>query len=113
MTTTTIITAIVVMLVVVILLVTLLLVLRDKLLPTGNVTITINDDKQLEVPTGNSLISTLAGQQIYLPSACGGKGSCGQCKCRVLAGGGSILPTEVGFFSRKQQQEGWRLGCQV
>ena len=113
MTTTTIITAIVVMLAVVILLVTLLLVLRNKLLPTGNVTITINDDKQLEVPTGNSLISTLAQQQIYLPSACGGKGSCGQCKCRVLSGGGSILPTEVGFFTRKQQQEGWRLGCQV
>ena len=113
MTTTTLISAIVVMLAVVILLVTLLLVLRSKLLPTGNVTITINDDKQLEVCTGNSLISTLAEQQIYLPSACGGKGSCGQCKCRVLSGGGSILPTEVGFFTRKQQQEGWRLGCQV
>ena len=113
MTTTTILTALVVMLAVVILLVALLLVLRDKLLPTGNVTITINDDRQLQVPTGNSLISTLAEQQIYLPSACGGKGSCGQCKCRVLSGGGSILPTEVGFFNRKQQQEGWRLGCQV
>ena len=113
MTTTTLITAIVVMLAVVILLVTLLLVLRNKLLPAGNVTIIINDDKKLEVPTGNSLISTLAEQQIYLPSACGGKGSCGQCKCRVLSGGGSILPTEVGFFTRKQQQEGWRLGCQA
>ena len=113
MTTTTILTALVVMLAVVLLLVALLLVLRDKLLPTGNVTITINDDRQLQVPTGNSLISTLAEQQIYLPSACGGKGSCGQCKCRVLSGGGSILPTEVGFFNRKQQQEGWRLGCQV
>ncbi len=113
MTTTTILTALVVMLAVVLLLVALLLVLRDKLLPTGNVTITINDDRQLQVPTGNSLISTLAEQQIYLSSACGGKGSCGQCKCRVLSGGGSILPTEVGFFNRKQQQEGWRLGCQV
>ena len=113
MTATTILTALVVMLAVVILLVALLLVLRDKLLPTGNVTITINDERRLQVPTGNSLISTLAEQQIYLPSACGGKGSCGQCKCRVLAGGGSILPTEVGFFSRKQQQEDWRLGCQV
>ncbi len=113
MTTTTLITAIVVMLAVVILLVTLLLVLRNKLLPAGNVTITINDDKKLEVPTGNSLISTLAEQRIYLPSACGGKGSCGQCKCRVLSGGGSILPTEVGFFTRKQQQDGWRLGCQA
>ncbi len=113
MTTTTLITAIVVMLAVVILLVTLLLVLRNKLLPAGNVTIIINDDKKLEVPTGNSLISTLAEQRIYLPSACGGKGSCGQCKCRVLSGGGSILPTEVGFFTRKQQQDGWRLGCQA
>ena len=101
------------MLLVIILLVTLLLVLRNKLMPSGNVTITINDDRQLQVSTGNSLISTLAEQKIYLPSACGGKGSCGQCKCRVLEGGGSILPTEVGFFSRKQQLEGWRLGCQV
>ncbi|MBQ6070061.1 MAG: NADH:ubiquinone reductase (Na(+)-transporting) subunit F [Bacteroidales bacterium] len=113
MTTTTILTALVVMLAVIILLVALLLVLRNKLLPTGNVTITINEDRHLQVSTGNSLISTLAEQQIYLPSACGGKGSCGQCKCRVLSGGGSILPTEVGFFSRKQQQQGWRLGCQV
>lgn len=111
--TTTIITALVVFLVVILLLVTLLLVLRAKLLPTGNVTITINDDKKLEVPTGNSLITTLAEQKIFLPSACGGKGSCGQCKCRVLQGGGSILPTEVGFFTRKQIQDHWRLGCQV
>lgn len=111
--TTTIITALVVFLVVILLLVTLLLVLRAKLLPTGNVTITINDDKKLEVPTGNSLIQTLAEQKIFLPSACGGKGSCGQCKCRVLQGGGSILPTEVGFFTRKQIQDHWRLGCQV
>ena len=113
MTATTIITAIVVMLAVIILLVALLLLLRDRLLPSADVTITINDDRQLQVPTGNSLISTLAEQQIYLPSACGVKGSCGQCKCRVLSGGGSILPTEVGFFTRRQQQEGWRLGCQV
>ena len=113
MTTTTTLTALAVMLLVIILLVTLLLVLRNKLMPSGNVTITINDDRQLQVSTGNSLISTLAEQKIYLPSACGGKGSCGQCKCRVLEGGGSILPTEVGFFSRKQQLEGWRLGCQV
>ena len=111
--TTTIITALVVFLVVILILVALLLLLRAKLLPSGNVTITINDDKKLEVPTGNSLISTLAEQKIYLPSACGGKGSCGQCKCRVLEGGGSILPTEVGFFTRKQIQDHWRLGCQV
>ena len=101
------------MLTVIILLVAVLLLLRNRLLPTGNVAININGDRQLQVPTGNSLISTLAEQEIYLPSACGGKGSCGQCRCRVLEGGGSILPTEMGFFSRKQQQEGWRLGCQV
>lgn len=110
---TTIITALVVFLVVILLLVTLLLVLRAKLVPQGNVTITINDDKKLTVPTGNTLISTLAEQKIYLPSACGGKGSCGQCKCRVVEGGGAILPTEVGFFTRKQIQDHWRLGCQV
>ena len=111
--TQTIITALVVFLVVILILVALLLWVRAKLMPTGNVTITINDDKKLEVPTGNSLISTLAEQKIFLPSACGGKGSCGQCKCRVLEGGGSILPTEVGFFTRKQIQDHWRLGCQV
>lgn len=111
--TQTIITALVVFLVVILILVALLLLLRAKLMPSGNVTITINNDKKLEVPTGNSLISTLSEQKIFLPSACGGKGSCGQCKCRVLEGGGSILPTEVGFFTRKQIQDHWRLGCQV
>ena len=110
---TTLFTAIIIILVVILLLVALLLVLRAKLIPQGNVKITINDDKQLDVPTGGTLISTLGEQGIHLPSACGGKGSCGQCKCRVVKGGGSILPTEKGFFSRKQQQEGWRLGCQV
>ena len=109
----TIITALVVFLVVILVLVAVLLILRAKLIPQGNVTITINDDKKLEVPTGNTLISTLAEQKIHLPSACGGKGSCGQCKCRVLEGGGTILPTEVGFFTRKQIQDHWRLGCQV
>ena len=111
--TQTIITALVVFLVVILVLVALLLLLRSKLMPSGNVTITINNDKKLEVPTGGSLISTLSEQKIFLPSACGGKGSCGQCKCRVLEGGGSILPTEVGFFTRKQIQDHWRLGCQV
>lgn len=103
----------VVFLTVILLLVILLLVLRAKLIPQGNVTITVNDDKQLIVPTGNSLISTLSEQHIHLPSACGGKGSCGQCRCQVLKGGGSILPTETGFFSRKEIQQGWRLGCQL
>ena len=96
--TTTILCSLIAALVVILLLVALLLVLRDKLVPQGDVTITINDDKKLTVPSG---------------SACGGKGSCGQCKCRVVEGGGSILPTAVGFFTRKQIQEHWRLGCQV
>ena len=109
----TLISAIIIILVVILLLVALLLVLRAKLMPQGNVKITINDDKTMEVPTGGTLIATLGEQGIHLPSACGGKGSCGQCKCRVVKGGGEILPTEKGFFSRKQQQEGWRLGCQV
>ncbi len=111
--TQTILSALAVFLTVILLLVVLLLVLRAKLVPQGNVTITVNDDKKLTVPTGNSLISTLAEQHIHLPSACGGKGSCGQCRCQVLKGGGSILPTETGFFTRKEIQQGWRLGCQV
>ena len=110
--TQTIIASLVIFLTIILILVVLLLLLRAKLIPQGNVTITVNNDKQLTVPTGNSLISTLAGQGIHLPSACGGKGSCGQCRCQVLKGGGSILPTEVGFFTRKEIQQGWRLGCQ-
>ena len=110
--TQTIIASLVIFLTIILLLVVLLLLLRAKLIPQGNVTITVNNDKQLTVPTGNSLISTLAGQGIHLPSACGGKGSCGQCRCQVLKGGGSILPTEVGFFTRREIQQGWRLGCQ-
>ena len=111
--TTNIILSIAVFLGITLLLVALLLWVRNKLMPKGKVKITINDDKELTVPTGNTLINTLAEQKVYLPSACGGKGSCGQCKCRVVEGGGSILPTEVGFFTRKQIQDHWRLGCQV
>ena len=109
----TVVISLAVFLAVILLLVVALLVLRAKLMPSGDVSLTINDDKKLTVPTGNSLISTLAEQEVYLPSACGGKGSCGQCKCRVLSGGGDILPTEKGFFTRRQQQDHWRLGCQV
>lgn len=98
---------------VVLLLVGLLLFVRNKLTPKGKVKITINGKKEVEVQPGGSLLSTLANEQVFLPSACGGKGSCGQCKCRVTEGGGSILPTEVGFFSRKQIQDHWRLGCQT
>lgn len=98
---------------IVLLLVALLLWVRNKLMPKGEVKITINDDKTLEVQPGNSLMTTLAEEKVFLPSACGGKGNCGQCKCRVVEGGGTILPTEVGFFTRKQIQDHWRLGCQV
>ena len=111
--TTTLILSIAVFLGIVLLLVALLLIVRNKLMPKGKVKITINGEKELEVQSGNSLMATLADNQVFLPSACGGKGNCGQCKCRVVEGGGSILPTEVGFFSRKQIQEHWRLGCQV
>lgn len=109
----TILVSLTVFLAIILLLVALLLWLRARLIPQGDVTITVNGDRELTVPTGNSLISTLSEQGIYLPSACGGKGSCGQCKCQVLEGGGNILPTEVGFFTRKQIHEHWRLGCQV
>lgn len=109
----TILSSLLVFLTVILLLVTVLLVLRAKLMPQGDVTITVNNDKTLTVPTGANLISTLSEQHIHLPSACGGKGSCGQCRCQVVRGGGSILPTETGFFSRREIGEGWRLGCQV
>jgi Na+-transporting NADH:ubiquinone oxidoreductase subunit F len=95
------------------LLVGLLLYAKAKLTPQGEVTININDDKNLDVAPGSTLLSTLADHRIFLPSACGGGGTCGMCKCRVLDGGGEILPTETGFFTRKQQQANWRLGCQV
>lgn len=99
--------------VVIFLLVVVLLVAKQYLVASGNVTITINNEKKLEVPAGGTLLSTLVNQQIYLPSACGGKGTCAQCRCQVLEGGGEILPTETGHFSRKEIKEHWRLGCQV
>ena len=105
--------SIAVFLIIVLLLVGLLVFVRNKLMPKGKVKITINGKKEVEANPGSSLLSTLAEEQIFLPSACGGKGNCGQCKCRVVEGGGDILPTEKGFFSRKQIQDHWRLGCQV
>ena len=106
--------AMAVMVIIILVLVAVLLIIKNWLTPKGKVKITINGGKkEVEVTPGGSLLSTLAEQQIYLPSACGGKGNCGQCKCRVVEGGGEILPTEVGFFNRKQIQDHWRLGCQV
>ena len=110
----TIIIAIVAFLVVTLLLVGLLLYAKAKLTASGQVTIDINGgEKVITADAGGSLLSTLANNQIFLPSACGGGGSCGMCRCQVLSGGGDILPTEVNFFTRKQQKEHWRLGCQV
>ncbi len=98
---------------VILLLVIMLLVAKKYLVASGDVTVTINGDKQVQVPAGGTLLSSMAAAGIYLPSACGGKGSCAQCKCQVLEGGGEILPTETVHFSRKQQKDHWRLGCQV
>ncbi len=110
----TMIIAVIAIVVVTLILVALLLFIKIKLTPAGKVKISINDGKkEIEVTPGSSLLSTLAEQKIFLSSACGGKGSCGQCKCQVFEGGGTILPTEVGFFNRKQINNHWRLGCQV
>ena len=94
-------------------LVLILLFARKKLTPQGKVKLTINDEKEVEVDPGNTILSTLSNNDVYLPSACGGGGTCGMCKCQVMEGGGDILPTETGFFTRKEQQNNWRLGCQV
>ena len=110
----TILSSMLIMVVVILILVALLLIIKIKLTPSGTVTIDINDGKKtLDVSPGDNLMSTLAGQKIFLPSACGGKANCGQCKVQVLEGGGTILPTEVGFFNKKQIKDNWRLGCQV
>ena len=97
----------------ILLLVIILLIAKKYLSPSGNVTITINGDKKLTVPQGDSLMSTLNANGIFLPSACGGKASCGQCKVQVLSGGGEILDSERPHFTRKQIKEHWRLGCQT
>jgi len=106
-------TSVIVFLIAVLIPVAILIIVKKRLTPKGNVKININDERELEVKPGNSLLQTLAEEQIYLPSACGGKGNCGMCKCQVLEGGGSILPTEKGFFSYREQLDYWRLGCQV
>lgn len=101
-----------VFLAVILLLVIILLLAKKFLSPSGKVTITINGDKQLNVDQGASIMATLNENGIYLPSACGGKASCGQCKLQVLSGGGEILDSERPHFTRKQIKENWRLGCQ-
>lgn len=104
--------SIAVFLTVILLLVIILLVAKKYLSPSGNVNIVINEDKTLSVPQGASIMSTLTQNGIYLPSACGGKGSCGQCKLQVIEGGGEILDSERPHFTRKEIKNNWRLGCQ-
>ncbi|MBR4815480.1 MAG: NADH:ubiquinone reductase (Na(+)-transporting) subunit F [Paludibacteraceae bacterium] len=113
MDVTLILTSIGVFLVIILALVILLLVAKNFLVSSGAAKITINGDSEVEVETGSSLLNTLAVNGVHLPSACGGKGSCGQCKCQVLEGGGEILDSEKGHFSRKEQMNHWRLGCQT
>ena len=109
----TILTSVIVFLLVTILLVVLLLVAKSKLTPSGEVKVVVNEEKEFDVPVGGTVLSTLQANGIYLSSACGGGGSCGQCKCQVVEGGGQILPTEVGFFTRREIKDHWRLGCQA
>ena len=100
---------------VILLLVIVLNTISNFLLPQGEVDIIINDDpsKSLKVQTGSTVLSALSSQNVYLPSACGGQGTCAQCKCQVVEGGGEILTTEKAYISRKDQKDHWRLGCQV
>ena len=107
-----IIASITVFLAIILVLVVILLIAKRYLTPSGQVTLTLNGKKQIKVDQGSSLLSTLSENGIYLSSACGGKGSCGQCKCQVPEGGGEILDVEKGHFTRKQIKEHYRLGCQ-
>ncbi|APG60206.1 NADH:ubiquinone reductase (Na(+)-transporting) subunit F [Christiangramia salexigens] len=110
---TVIIASVVVFLVLILLLVSVLLGAKAKLAPSGPVTINVNNEKDIEVGSGGTLLSTLGDNKLFLPSACGGGGTCIQCKCIVQEGGGAILPTEEPHFTRKEIADGWRLGCQV
>ncbi len=112
-TSGTILATVVAFLAIVLLLVTLLLFVKQKLSPSGPVTITINGEKKIEVASGSTLLTTLGNEKIFLPSACGGGGSCVQCECHVNAGGGEALPTETPHFTRKELKHGIRLACQV
>ena len=104
--------SIIVFLATILLLVVILLVAKKYLSPSGNVNIEINGERTINVPQGNNLMATLNENGIFLPSACGGKASCGQCKVQVLEGGGEILDSERPHFTRKEIKDHWRLGCQ-
>jgi Na+-transporting NADH:ubiquinone oxidoreductase subunit F len=110
---TTIIAGVTVFLTFTLLLVSIILFAKARLTAAGLVKLDINGKQSIEVPAGSTLLSTLSAAKIFLPSACGGGGTCAMCKCRVLMGGGEILTTEKPYFNRKQLKENWRLGCQV
>ena len=109
---TTYIYAIVVFLIVILVLVALLLFVKAKLVPSGNITIDVNGKKNIEAGIGTTALAALQQGGIFLSSACGGGGKCGQCKCIIESGAGNILPTEVGFFTRKEIKKNYRLACQ-
>jgi Na+-transporting NADH:ubiquinone oxidoreductase subunit F len=111
----TIILGVTVFVTVIVALVLVLMFAKTKLVPSADVSITINDDpdKAIVTPSGNTLLNTLAMHQIYIPSACGGKGTCGVCKAEVVEGGGALLPTETSHISRGEARRGVRLACQV
>lgn len=93
----------------------IILLAKSKLVDSGDITISINNDpeKDITLPAGGKLLGALASKGIFVSSACGGGGSCGQCKVQVKSGGGEILPTELSHISKKEAKEGWRLACQV
>src|SRR5690606_20709088 len=109
----TVVITVVAFMVLLLLLVALLLFTKQKLSPSGPVTITINGERKVQVGSGGSLLSTLGNQKIFLPSACGGGGTCIQCECHVVSGGGVALHTETPHFSKKELHEGVRIACQV
>jgi Na+-transporting NADH:ubiquinone oxidoreductase subunit F len=112
-TTGTVLATVAAFLAIVLLLVTLLLFVKQKLSPSGPVTLTINGERKIEVASGSTLLTTLGAEKIFLQSACGGGGSCVQCECHVNSGGGEALPTETPHFTRKELKHGIRLACQV
>jgi Na+-transporting NADH:ubiquinone oxidoreductase subunit F len=113
MAASTIILSVIIFLLVSLLLIGMLLYAKTKLTTSGKVKIELNGERTIEVDAGSTLLSTLGNNKVFLPSACGGGGTCAMCKCQVTEGGGEILPTEAPYFSRKEIQDNYRLGCQV
>ena len=112
---TTLLASVVVLVAIVALLCVAIMGAEAKLVQKGQVSVIVNDDpdKSLKVESGSTLLNTLSSNGVLLPSACGGGGSCGVCKCKVFEGGGDLLPTEEGFINRKEAKDHWRLACQV